>query len=161
MQCYIVMCIRSYLFWTGAEIWGLQASPHNCSASTPGGAIPCTSLGHSGSRYWITYKPDHNMTFSFRWSPFVHTSQWPTDFFYPRNLTRSLPGRHHSSAGYHCDFSSLISYSYSTAAQVIIDFLSLLFSYSYPIRSEMVGKMVNGTGLSDDRRVSEQVKPNM
>ena len=27
-----------------------------------------------------------------------------------------------------------------------------------PSRSEMVGKMVNGTGLTDDRRVSEQVR---
>ena len=43
-----------------------------------------------------------------RLSPFVHTSQWPTAFFSPGSLIRSLPERHHSCEGYHWEFSFLL-----------------------------------------------------
>ena len=124
-------------FSTEAETWGLQVWPPSCRASTRGAtATPCTSLAHSGWRYSITiwamtpFLPPRS-------SLFVRTSQWPTGFFFLKSLIRSLPGRRHSCEGYQWLFSSYQSY--------------------LCIRSEMVGKMVNGTGLSDDRRVSEQV----
>ena len=147
---------QSYLYWTGVETWGLQASPLNCSASTRGEATPSTSLAHSEWRYWI----DRNMSTSniSTGSQCVHQQR--------SSLAQVVSLRPYITVTHGLLLPGEPDEVIARAAPqlrrlplICLFVISLLLSYFYPIRSEMVGKMVNGTGLSDDRRVSNRFSP--